>query len=199
MSDDARPTWRSLEALLEHLRRTGAFEPSPEDDTPLARMTREFFCNNWIAARDGLLAKTDKIRVYQEASPAPRCFRFEMAVPYKCKHGDGPVQVAAGPVRGEIRYHPHVFECEPGTPSVAVSLDEDLGYFHANYSRRYQLLCLGDLPSGPFPLDALLEHLYSILSYANWRSFHPADTEAAYYFATDPTALEGVGNPQPLY
>lgn len=194
------PRVRTLGALLEHLRHSAACRPAPEEDTPLDRMTREFFENNWNASRDGLLARTGKIRVVPEPSPAPRCFRFEMATPYKRKHGDEPVELAPGPVRGEIRYHPHVLELnDPATPSIVVSLDPDLDYFHPNYSRRYGLVCLGDLPSGPFPLDALLEHLYSILSYANWRSFHPADLVAAHYFATDPSALDGVGDPAPLY
>ncbi len=200
MTASIRRRWTTREEMIELLRRAAAGTHQLDEDTPLGRATGEFFANNWAECRDGILAKTRIIRVYPEPSSAPRSFRFEMHVPYKCKHGDGPVMLAPGPVRGVINYHPQLLEIsDPKTPSIAVALDSDLGFFHPNYSRQFGLVCLGDLPAGPFPLDALLEHLYSILSFANWRAFHPADIEAARHFALEPTALEGVGNPEPLY
>jgi hypothetical protein len=200
MTEPIRPRRATPEEMIESLRRAAADTLKLDEDTPLGRATREFFTNNWAACRDGLLTKTRKIRVYPEPSSAPRSFRFEMDVPYKYKHGDGPVMLAPGPVRGVINYHPQLLEIsDPKSLSIAVTLDSDLGFFHPNYSRQFGLVCLGDLPAGPFPLDALLEHLYSILSFANWRAFHPADVEAARHFALEPTALAGVGNPEPLY
>jgi hypothetical protein len=62
-------------------------------------------------------------------------------------------------------------------------------------------VCLGELPPSPypFPLDLLLEHLYTILTYQNYRPSHPLDLEAATYFALESDALAGLEGVQPLY
>jgi hypothetical protein len=48
-------------------------------------------------------------------------------------------------------------------------------------------------------LSDLLEHLYSILTYANFSTTDPADFEAAQYFAHAPHALDGLHDPEPLF
>ncbi|HUG92072.1 MAG TPA: hypothetical protein VML55_14630, partial [Planctomycetaceae bacterium] len=172
----------------------------PDEDTPLGRLTREFFGNNWGTCRDGLLARTQRIRVRPDASPWPRVFQFEIDCPFKRKLGpEHPVELMPGPIRGTILYRPDLFR-NPHEPALAVRLPRGQAYFHPNYSRTLGLVCLGDVPPGPFPLDALLEnHLYPILSYQNRRPSHPADFESARYFALDPEAMSGLEPVRPLY
>ncbi len=175
----------------------------PDEDEPLGRLTREFFANNWAECRDGLLTKTKRIRVSPQIAPAPRAFRFEIDCPYKRKlDADTRVELMPGPVRGEVIYRGDLFQ-DPDGPCLAVLIDKDLAYFHPNYSRERGYLCigeLGDLPPGPLPLDRLLEnHLFPIISYQNRRPSHPADIEAARYFALEPTAMEGLEPVVPLY
>jgi hypothetical protein len=136
-------------------------------------------------------------------SPAPRAFRFEFDCSYKRKLGDdSPVELMPGPVCGEVIYRGDML-LNPDGPCVVVLIDRHLGYFHPNYSRRQGFLCLGDLsnlPPGPIPLEPLLEnHVYPIVSYQNRRPAHPADIEAARYFATEPTAMQGLQPVSPLY
>ncbi len=175
-----------------------------EEDTPAVRVTREFLANNWARARDGLLAKTRLIEVQPEMSAAPRVFRFAMHRPYKRKGADGRVELVPGPILGTVFYRHDLFTCDDDVPTVAVAL-HDRDTFHANFSRRYGLLCLGAVGElggaggGPIPLDRLLEHVYRIMSYANFRVTHPADLEAARYFAADPDALCGLEHVEPLY
>jgi len=172
----------------------------PPADTPLGQMTREFLTNTWETCLGGLLQRTERIRVVPEPLPAPRVFNFEMNLPFKSKRGrDEPITLEPGPIRGKVIYRPDLL-ANLHLPSVAVRLDPGLGYLHPNYSRQHDLICLGDLPPGPFPLDALLEnHLYPILSYQNRRPVHPADIEAAQYFALDPEAMSGLEPVLPLY
>jgi hypothetical protein len=172
----------------------------PEEDTPTLKLSAQFLRNTWETCRDGLLAKTDRIHVCPEFSATPRTFQFKIQRPFKSKLGpDAPVLVEPGPIQGTIIYRRDLF-LNFDEPSVAVVLDPYQHYFHPNYSRRHGLLCLGELPPGPFPLDVLIEnHLFPILSYQNRRPAHPADLEAARYFALDPDAMEGLEPVEPLY
>jgi hypothetical protein len=172
----------------------------PFDDTPIGRATAEFFKNNWRRAQAGLLARTDLIKVVPPLSAAPRVFAFGMGVSYKRKSSShAPAKIAPGPIRGMIYYRPDILCPADAGPPVAVSL-HDRGILHPNYSRRHGLLCVGEWPAGQLvELDALLEHVYRIVTYQNLRVTHPADVEAAEYFATDPDAMRGLEHVQPLY
>jgi hypothetical protein len=189
--------------ILDHLVRVASSgDDLPDPATPLGRMTREFFHNNWAACRDGLLRKTQRIRVFPDPTPAPRMFQFEFNLPYKRKLGlDAPVELVPGPVRGMVIYRPDLL-ANLHEPCVAVRLDPSMGYLHPNFSRNLGLVCLGDTTEfqGPITLDVLLEnHLFPILSYQNRRPHHPADIEAARYFALDPDAMTGLEPVEPLY
>jgi hypothetical protein len=170
----------------------------PDPSTDEGRSTLTFFANNWDEAREGLLSRTREIRVWPLPGAGPRSFSFEIDRPYKCKDPQGMVQLAPGPVTGTIRYRPNVLTPEPGSRSIMVSVDS-AGFYHPNFSRQHGVLCIGDIPPGPFSLEALLEHLYAIVSYQNMDSTNPADAEAVRYFGTDPDALDGLGNVRPLY
>lgn len=205
-NDPANPVreFDHLDAILHDLLSNAVGrDDMPEEDTPLGKLTREFFANNWRICCDGLLQRTTKIRVEPEPHPAPRMFRFQIATRYKRKVDSySVVELMPGPVRGRILYRGDMFE-NPEPPTVAVLLDRDQAYFHPNYARRQGVLCLGDeqnLPPGPLPLDVLLEnHIYPILTYQNRRPAHPADIEAARYFALDPGAMVGLEPVDPLY
>jgi hypothetical protein len=203
MPREARQPPLDLESMMRAVRARVERDAKPSEDDPIGRLTREMFASNWAECRDGLLAKTTRIRITPELSPAPRAFRFEIDCPYKRKlGGDAPVQWMPGPVLGEIIYRADLFQ-DPDGPCLAVFIDRELGYFHPNHSRERGYLCIGelnDLPPGPIPLDLLLEnHLFPIISYQNRRPSHPADLEAARYFALDPTAMEGLEPVVPLY
>jgi hypothetical protein len=170
----------------------------PDPSTAEGRNVREFFKNNWEMARDGLLERTTRIRVRPLPPEGPRSFSFEMDLPYKRKHANGMVELEPGPIRGKIDYLPDVMAPEPDTRSIIVFVNS-AGYYHPNYSRAHSVLCVGDIPPGPFPLDALLEHIWQILSYQNYRSDSPLDDEAVRYFATDPSAFEGLTEVPRLY
>jgi hypothetical protein len=165
-------------------------------------MTREFLAHSWESCRDGLLRKTRRIRVEPEPRPVPRMFRFEFDLPYKRKAGpEAPVELDSGPIRGLVIYRADLL-ANLHEPCVAVRLDASMGFLHPNYSRTLGLVCLGDTTEfqGPVPLDVLLaNHLYPILSYQNRRPHHPADFEAARYFALDPDAMSGLEPAPPLY
>jgi len=188
-----------IENLLASLDRLMLKNNPDDEDTPTVKAAADFFKNNYEHTRDGLLAKTNKIRVEPEQSPAPRVFHFHISRPYKRKEGLlEPVELVPGPIRGTIYYRNDLFEPGNNGPVVAVAL-QDRGLFHPNFSRRYGLLCLGDLPPGPVALDHLLTHLYCILCYQNLRVTDPADAEAATYFGTDPEAMSGLEKVEPLY
>lgn len=190
----------NIEELLAQLERLVTMHDGlPDEDTPAGRLMRDFLANNWTSCRDGLLKKTDRIRVHPEPSPHPSRFEFEIDLPYKSRpEHDGPVQLMPPPVRGRIMYRPDLF-ANADLPPVAVQLDPSLRYLHPNVSRQ-SYVCLGELPHEPFPLDALLEnHLFPILSYQNRRPAHPANIDAARYFATDPEAMSGLESVAPLY
>jgi hypothetical protein len=172
-------------------------QPPKYEETPLERVNREFHANNWATARDGLLAKCKSLRVIPEYSPVPRAFRYVFDRRYKRRSADGTITLSPGPISGQIVYHHSPFQFDG--PPVIVTVDDELEFFHPNYSRARGVLCLGHLPPGPFPLEALLIHLYGILTYQNWRSFDPLDEEAARYFALDPSAMHGLNPVDPLY
>ena len=191
----------SMLDLLGRLAAIMALEDElPDESTPIGRATREFFANNWERARDGLLARTTKLRVEPQPSPAPRIFHFELDCTFKRKRApDALVELAEGPLCGTIRYRPDLYTAPAGEPSLMVFIDPAQQLFHPNYSRRHGVLCTGDLPPGPFPLEDLLEHLYGILTYQNRSTADPADLEAAQYFAHDPDAMNGLEAVEPLY
>ncbi len=189
----------SLSDLLGQLHDlSGLDEGLPDPSTGEGQATRDFFANNWEEARSGLLSRTQQVQVRPLPGAGPRSFSFEFDRPYKRKRPDGMVELAPGPVTGTIRYRPNVLTPDPGSRSIIVFVDSQ-EFFHPNYSRVAGVLCLGDIPPGPFPLEALIEHLYSIVSYQNMDSTNPADKEAVRYFGTDPEALEGLAEVQPLY
>lgn len=184
------------------LQLAGITDDLPDPATPLGKMTRELLTNSWTSCRDGLLTWTQRIRVVPEPKPAPRIFWFEIDRPYKRRlRPDDPVELADGPIRGMVIYRPDML-ANLHESSVAVRLDPSMGFLHPNYSRELGLLCLGDTTDfqGPIPLDVLLaNHLYPVLSYQNRRAHHPADLEAARYFALDPEAMVGLEPVPPLY
>ncbi len=189
----------SLGDLMDELHDlAGLDEGLPDPSTAEGRATREFFANNWEEAREGLLSRTQRVRVRPLPGAGPRSFSYEVDRPYKCKRPQGIVELAPGPVRGTIRYRPNVLAPDPGSHSVLVFVDSD-GFYHPNYSPKHGVLCIGDIPPGPFPLEALIEHLYSIISYQNMDSTNPWDLEAVRYFGTDPEALKGLAEVKPLY
>lgn len=192
---------RSHPEFIQRLMVAATRPDVPEEDEPLGRLTREFFANNWANCRDGLLTKTERIRVWPELFAAPRIFRFEIDAPFKRKLRGRPVELMPGPIRGQVVYRGDLF-LNPEGPSLAVTVDTDLSYFHPNYQRESGFLCIGDLSGlpGPLPLDRLLEnHVYPILTYQNRRPSHAADIEAAQYFALEPTAMDGLTPVLPLY
>ena len=188
-----------LRDLIEELQSlAGPDEGLPDPSTDVGRATLQFFANNWEEAQSGLLARTKLVRVRPLPATGPRSFRYDFDRPYKSKRAQGMVELASGPVSGTIRYRPNILTPDPGSRSIVVSVDTE-GFYHPNFSRQHGILCLGDIPPGPFPLEALIEHLYSIVSYQNMDSTNPADWEAVRYFGTDPDALEGLTDVRPLY
>ena len=186
-----------IEQMLAQLADIAQLQAPITDENAL-----EFFTSNWENCLNGLLQRTDRIRVTPEAVSTPVSFSFEIDTPYKRKIGDGPVELMPGPVLGRILYRRDMFE-EPEGRTVAVMIDPKLGYFHPNYSRTSAFLCIGDesnFEDGPLPLDRLLEaHIFPVVSYQNRRPTHPMDLEAARYFALDPSAMDGLESVQPLY
>lgn len=168
---------------------------------PVRSLTQEFFSNNWQRAKSGLLSRTERMHVTPAPSPWPTAFRFEVDRPYKRKRSaTAPVELCEGPIRGLILYRPDLFSVPPNEQVISVLLNPEQGFFHPNFEgQRYHALCLGDLPPGPFELSDLLPHLYSILTYENRTPTHPADVEAAIYFACDSQAMEGLEPIEPLY
>lgn len=207
MNDHTNPMRRNE---LERWDPRPAAEPSIErselnllGDEPLAWVAAEFFRNNYLECRETLLQKTRRIRLLPETSPYPQRFRFEIDTAYKRKLSDEtPVELADGPLTGEVIYRGDMF-LNPQGPCLVVMIDRELGFFHPNYSRRFGYLCIGDareFPPGPIPLAALLENqIYPIVTYQNRRPSSPADLEAARYFALDPTAMDGLEPAIPWY
>ena len=196
---DAADIQFSLSDLMDELHNLAGFDDGlPDPSTAEGRSTREFFANNWEEAREGLLSRTQRVRVRPLPGTGPRSFSYEFDRPYKRKLPEGMVELAPGPVTGTIRYRPNVLNPDPGSRSVMVFVDSDR-FYHPNYARSHGVLCIGDIPPGPFPLEALIEHVYGIVSYQNMDSANPADPEAVRYFSTDPDALEGLTDVEPLY
>jgi hypothetical protein len=170
----------------------------PDATDPEGRAARDFFANNWRAACDGLLARSNRIRVEPLPPEGPRSFSFEIDLPYKRKQPSGSVELDTGPIRGLITYHASIFAPPAGARSIVVFVTSD-GFYHPHHSRAHKVLCLGDLPRGPYPLDALLEHVYSIVTYQNLDLQHFLDRDAAVYFASDLHAFEGLVDVPTLY
>ena len=188
----------SLADLFRRVASMGVEGGLPDASTSEGRTLRAFFENNWRTARDGLLERTELIRVRPLPIPGPRAFSFEMDLPYKRKRPDGTVELDPGPIHGTIDYLPNVMTPERDAPSILVFVTSD-GFYHVNYNRRLGALCPGHLPTGPFPLDALLMHIWTILSYQNMDSRSAMDAEAVRYFTSDPDAFRGVDQVPPLY
>jgi hypothetical protein len=200
---DRPPISHDIATMLQQLAQTARLtDDLPDPRMPHGQMIREFLSNSWAACRDGLLTKTNRIRVVPEPTATPRKFQFEMDLPFKRKRQrEAPIELASGPIRGRVIYRPDLF-AHLDEPCVAVRLDPSLGLLHPNYSRELGLVCLGDTTEfqEPVPLDVLLaNHLYPILSYQNRTPHHPADLEAARYFAFDPDAMTGLEPAPPLY
>ncbi len=188
-----------LRDLIEELQSlSGPDEGLPDPSTQEGQATLEFFANNWERAQSGLLARTELVRVRPLPVTGPRSFFYEFDRPYKSKDPQGMVELVSGPITGTIRYRPNIFTPPPGSRSIVVSVDSDR-FYHPNFNRKHGVLCIGDIAPGPFPLEPLIEHLYSIISYQNMVSDNPMDSEAVRYFGTDPDALKGLSEVQPLY
>ena len=186
-----------LLGLLSHLEELST--ATSHDDAPHRALAAEFFCNNWAAAEQGLLAHTELIRVEPGSRPAPRTFRFQMAIPYlRQPREEGPLERADGPLSGTILYRPDLMIAPPGEPVVQVLLD-DPALIHPNFFRSRGIFCLGVLPPGPVVLEMLLELLYMFLSFQSYSLEDPADFEAAQLVGANPEAVAGLGEPAPLY
>lgn len=195
---------QQLEHVLEHLMQMAlSREDLPEEDTPAGRLARQFFSHTWAQCRDGLLKRTEKIRMVPEHSAVPHRFRFEIDTRYVRKFGpDAEIETIDGTVFGQILYAPNLFENFDEGPSIAVLIDRELGYYSPNYCQKRGVLCIGDHTQLPavLPLDDFVEsHLFPILSYQNVKPSHPLDPAAAKYFAMDPNALDGLQPVAPLY
>ncbi len=178
-------------------------DASAEADSPLAEIAHEFFTNNWNGFRDGLLERSNIMRVRPLQPVAPTTFYFEFDRPYKCHSpGSDSIEIKAGPIRGTIWYRPNLFE-DPEQNYIAVQVDPELHYFHPNCAARYgSMICLGRLPAVPFPLplDMLIEnHLYPILTYQNMAPTDSLNRDAAIYFALAANPMEGLLPVPPLY
>jgi hypothetical protein len=199
--DDQNEQDRIIEQLMAVAQQAETAR-SALDDSPLMRLAEEFFHNNWVDCRDGLLAKTTVLRLSPDSDRAPRNFHFELDRPFKRKaNRDAPVELHPGPIRGLIRYRADLF-LDMSMPYIAVLLDPALAVYHPNVARhRAGLVCLGSLPGPfPFPLSQLLEtRIFPILTYQDRRPSHPFDLEAASYFALEATALDGLEPVAPLY
>ncbi len=180
--------------FLEHL--LGLAERLPDECTELGRLTREWLKSNWEDAREGLLARSTRLRVRPAHGPAPTLFRFEIERAFKRRASDGSIELASGPITGTIAYRPDLFTALD-QQSFLVLVDTDLALLHPNV--RDGLMCLGDLPAGPYALDRLLLQVYAVLSYENRSTSSALDPQAARYFATAPDALEGLQPVQPLW
>jgi hypothetical protein len=172
--------------------------PLPDLSDPVGPAVRSFFSNNWRSAREGLLARTTVVRVTPLPPEGPRVFCFEIDRPYKRKLASGQVVLDEGPIEGLISYQSTVLNPPAGVHPILVFVTSE-GFYHPNFGRQHSVLCLGDLPRGPFPLDALVEHVYGIVTYQNVDVHHALDREAASYFARDPLAFEGLDDVPTLY
>lgn len=162
-------------------------------------LTRTFLGESWREARDGLLARTQVIRILPQPSATPACFRFVIDRPFKRKTGPiAAVELVDGPIFGAIVYAPDQFAEQGQGSAIAVFMDPDLSFFHPNACRRTGAVCLGDLPQR-FPLEDLLQHLFSLVSYQERTPRDPLDAEAARYFALDTDAMTGLEPVEPLY
>jgi len=197
--DDPLQLQRLLSDILAN--RPGA-QVECEPDSPLNELAREFFANNWAMCQANLLCKTKILRVVPEPSAALRAFHFELDRPYKRRRSTAAaVELMPGPIRGIISYRTNLFQ-QPDGVHIAVQVDPQLDYFHPNCVRGRGLICLGDLPSSPFPLplDLLVEnHIYPILTYQNMTPSDALDRDASIYFAFEPHALDGLTPVPPLY
>ena len=169
-------------------------------EVPLGELERDFFVHSWCCGR-GLRDRSERLRLEpMMPGPAPTAFSFEIDCLYKRRAAiDEPVELVDSTLSGRILYRPDPFDGDPDTPVTLVLIDPRHGLWHPNYSRRHGLLCVGNLPPGPTPLDDLLQHVYSIVTYQNRSTRDPADPDAAVWFATEPDALVGLEHVEPLF
>jgi len=191
------PSTRELLDLIEQLERlssTPSAAPAPHQT-----VAREFFANTWRDARDGLLSRTERLRVEAAPGPAPRSFHFSMDLPYlRQAHPDDEVEVAPGPLTGTITYRPDVMVAAAGEPVLYVTVANS-DWCHPNYSRTHGWFCTGQLPPGPIDLETVLEILYVFASYQSYSVEDPADRESAELLAARPELLDALGEPAPLW
>ena len=184
-----------LRSMLHMSYETGRL---PDRSTPIGETTWDFFENSWRNAQH-LLQRSSVLKVEPHRDEAPHIFRFAIDRPYKSKTESGTVDITPGPIEGTIYYRSDIFDGPPGQSAIAVALRNDPPLLHPNHNRQLGLLCLGRLPEGPFELESLLLHLYSILSYQNLSTVDLADPEAAAYFASEADAMRGLEHVEPLY
>ncbi len=200
MSSSPRTAVPSIDELVRRLLFAHASDGElPDPSTPMGRLTRELFASQWQQARDGLLARSKVLRVDAPPSPSPYVFRFEIDRPFKRRAADGSVEIAPGPIRGSLRYRPDVLEPRRGEPSVLAFVDRELRFFHPNCLPHVGLLCLGDLPAGPYPLEETLQQLYRVASYGSLGTESALDSDAVRYFLENPDAFDGLRPVPPLW
>lgn len=167
---------------------------------PLGELETAFFTASWERGR-AMVARSDRLRIESlTAGPAPTTFSFEFDCRYKRRLAmDQPVELVAGTLSGRVIYRPDPYDGDPDTPVALVLINRRHGFWHPNYSRTHGILCVGDLPPEPIPLDDLLQHVYTIISYQNRSTRDPADAVVAAWFATEPDALVGLEHVEPLF
>ncbi len=167
---------------------------------PLGEADHDFFMHSWLRGRE-VRDRSDRLRLEPlTPGPAPTAFSFEVDCRYKRRMAlDQPVELVDDTLSGRILYRSDPVDGDPDTSSVLVLIDPRHGFWHPNFSRRHGILCVGDLPAGAIPLDDLLQHVYSIITYQNRSTRDPADPVAAAWFASEPDALVGLEHVEPLF
>ena len=176
----------------------GIEDPLPDERTELGRRTRDWLERNWADAREGLLAKSTRLRVSPPTSASPNTFRFTLERGYKRRNADGTIGLAPGPITGLIKFRPDLLTAPEDETRVLVLVDPSVGLLHPQHDPRSGLLCCGDL-YGMVSLEAALVHVFTILTYQNCNVTSALDVEAARYFATDPGARAGLEPVEPLW
>ncbi len=171
-----------------------------QTELPLGELEREFFISSWQRGK-AFCDRSDRLRITPlMPGAAPTAFAFEVDCRYKRRASpESPVELVDGTLHGQLIYRPDPYDGDADTTVILILIDQGQGLWHPNYSRRHGLLCSGDLPAAPIPLDDLLLHIYSILTYQNVSTRDPADRAAAHWFATEPDARVGLEQVEPLF